>query len=219
MTEHAHQKTAATQDKILYQIKRLGPHTAKALSLRLDMTTMGVRQHLQQLEAAGLIESTEPEARKRGRPVRHWQLTQAGHNRFPDAHAQVTAEIIVSVRELLGDDALDQVIDARARQSMTVYQAALTGLPDLKSRLEALAQVRSDEGYMAEVIEEGGSYLLVENHCPICVAARTCQGFCRTELESFCRLFEGEARVEREDYLLDGARRCSYRITPLPAAN
>jgi predicted ArsR family transcriptional regulator len=32
---------------------------------------------------------------------------------------------------------------------------------------------------MAESHAEGGGYLFVENHCPICIAATACQGFCR----------------------------------------
>jgi hypothetical protein len=48
-----------------------------------------------------------------------------------------------------------------------------------------LAEALSREGYMAESWAEGGGYVLVENHCPICVAATSCQGFCRAELDTF----------------------------------
>ena len=70
------------------------------------------------------------------------------------------------------------------------------------------------EGYMAEIRrEEDGSWLLWESHCPICAAARTCRGFCRSELVLFRQLL-APATVEREQYLLEGAHRCLYRITP-----
>jgi predicted ArsR family transcriptional regulator len=72
---------------------------------------------------------------------------------------------------------------------------------------------------MAEVIEDDGQYLLLEHHCPICIAAKSCQGFCRSELEVFQKLFEKTASVTREDHLLDTARRCSYRIIPMVEAN
>jgi predicted ArsR family transcriptional regulator len=77
-----------------------------------------------------------------------------------------------------------------------------------------LAELRSAEGYMAEVAwdEDENCWLLRENHCPICAAASHCQGFCRTELELFRRVLHAE--VEREDHILLGARRCSYRIKP-----
>jgi predicted ArsR family transcriptional regulator len=79
----------------------------------------------------------------------------------------------------------------------------------------ALAQARDSEGYMAQVQPQGdGSFLLVENHCPICAAARECQGFCRSELALFQRALPGST-VERAEHLLSGARRCVYKITPV----
>lgn len=54
--------------------------------------------------------------------------------------------------------------------------------------------------------------LLVEDHCPICIAARSCQGFCRSELQLFQEVVGAEASVIREQHLLAGAARCVYRI-------
>ena len=44
--------------------------------------------------------------------------------------------------------------------------------------------------------EEDGSWLWWESHCPICSAARACQGLCRSELALFRRLL-APAEVER----------------------
>ena len=60
--------------------------------------------------------------------------------------------------------------------------------------------------------EDGGGWLLVEDHCPICSAASACQGFCRSELELFRKLLGNGTEVERVEHLLDGGRRCVYRI-------
>ncbi|MHC2298710.1 putative ArsR family transcriptional regulator [Rhizobium mongolense] len=85
---------------------------------------------------------------------------------------------------------------------------------DLASRVRQLTAIRTREGYMADSwMEEDGSFLLVENHCPICAAARACAGFCRSELETFRNVLG--ANVERSEHILLGARRCAYRISPL----
>lgn len=208
------EKLDSSQDKILYQIKRLGPLPAKVLADRLGMTTMGVRQHLAQLEADGLIQSGEPAPQKRGRPISSWSLTDSGHARFPDAHAQVTMELITSVRDELGEAALDKIINARAAQTLKHYRQELSGIADLEARVVKLARLRTDEGYMAEALAVSDDiYRLIEHHCPICIAAQTCQGFCRAELDTFEDLFKDVASVNREEFLLDGARRCSYTIT------
>lgn len=202
-----------SQDKILYQIKRLGPQTAKALSEKLNVTTMGIRQHLSLLEGQELIRACDPLPQKRGRPVKTWKLTGAGHARFPDAHAQVTTDLIINIRDLLGEAALDQIIEERAAKTLTHYESELSTIDSLEGKIKALAQLRSEEGYMAEFEKVSDTeYLLIEQHCPICIAASACHGFCRTELQSFQQLFKGVARVERKEYLLEGARRCTYLI-------
>lgn len=60
--------------------------------------------------------------------------------------------------------------------------------------------------------QDDGSWLLVENHCPICAAATVCQGFCRDELSLFRDLLGDRVSVNRGDHILAGARRCAYRI-------
>ncbi len=207
-------ETDSNQDKILYQIKRLGPLTVKSLAEKLGVTTMAIRQHLGQLEDEGLVASEAPIAQKRGRPVKSWKLTAAGHRRFPDAHAQVTTEIIASVSDLLGKEALDKVIQHRADHAYELYTAELSKCRGLADKVSKLAKLRTDEGYMAEVEKLSRSeFRLIENHCPICIAATSCQGFCRSELDTFRKLFGDEVSVTREDYLLEGARRCSYLIS------
>jgi predicted ArsR family transcriptional regulator len=54
--------------------------------------------------------------------------------------------------------------------------------------------------------------LLVENHCPICAAAKECQQFCRSELRVFQQALGDDVRVERVDHILAGARRCAYLV-------
>lgn len=206
---------ATSQDKILYQIKRLGPRTASELARLLGVTTMGIRQHLAQLERDSLVAALPGEAHGRGRPVRRWKLTGSGHGRFPDAHAQVTHDIIVSVRELLGEPAMDRIIEQRTADTLAHYRAEMRDAGTVQQKVEKLCELRSLEGYMAECMAaEGDDWLIIEHHCPICIAARACQGFCRSELDVFRLLFDGVARVEREDHLLHGARRCTYRISP-----
>ena len=203
-----------SQDKILYQLKRLGPLSAKQLGQALTMTTMGARQHLARLEEAGLVMTQPEESVGRGRPLKRWKLTEAGHGRFPDGHAQVTSDLLIAVTDLLGPDALDQLIERRTETTLKQYREVLDPLPDTFSKLQALAELRSQEGYMAEVEAAGDGFRLLEHHCPICIAATTCQGFCRSELRLFQDVLGPDVAVERIEHLLSGDRRCMYRIRP-----
>ena len=202
-----------TAEQILYLLKTHGPQSAQELAERLELTSMGARKQLENWQEKGLIGHYD-QADKIGRPTRRWHLTAAGHTRFPDRHGDLTVQIIQQVRSLFGAAALDRLIDARGLEAEAQYRAALAGMHDLGERLQALSAIRSAEGYMAELqIQEDGSFMLIENHCPICDAAKTCQSFCRSELEIFQNVLGKDCRVERSEHLLGGARRCAYRIT------
>ena len=203
-----------SQDRIMDRLKTRGPQSVKILSKQLGMTTMGVRQHLADLETKGLVLQTQEERQTRGRPVHLWKLSKSGHNRFPDSHAQTALELIDVIRSSLGEESLNQLIDSRSAKVQASYRAQLdASAPELQQQIERLAQLRSEEGYMAEVRLLPDGWMLIENHCPICSAATSCQQFCKSELEIFQRLFENEATVARTDHLLEGARRCAYKIT------
>ncbi len=209
-----------SQEKILYRLKTRGPQSVKILSNQLRMTTMGIRQHLAELEQTNLVTRTKEEKQTRGRPVHHWKLTQQGHQQFPDSHSQISLELINTIRSNLGETALNNLIEARSNQVFEEYREAIDQSNDeLGAKISILARSRSDEGYMSEVRLLPDGWLLVENHCPICAAAEACQQFCRSELTLFQQLLENKASVERVDHLLTGARRCSYKITPTSKAS
>jgi predicted ArsR family transcriptional regulator len=203
-----------TADRLLMLLKTRGAQTTRALAEVLEISVPGVQQQLNRLEADGLIESHATHGGV-GRPALRWSLTEEALHRFPDTHAELTVTLIDSIRRTLGEAALEAVISERETSSRTRYREGLSGLKTLKAKLNRLAELRSAEGYMTDVEAlPGRSWILAENHCPICAAARTCQGFCRHELEMFRDLLGSDVVVEREEYILSGGRRCAYRITP-----
>ena len=160
---------------------------------------------------SSMLAEAKAEVRGVGRPTQVWHLTAAGHARFPDTHSELTVQLLQTVRETFGEDAIERLIDVRERQTQALYEREMQGVVGLKARVERLAQLRSREGYMAQCSEQpDGALILVENHCPICAAATACQGFCRAELQVFEQVLQ--AKVERVEHIQLGARRCAYRI-------
>lgn len=203
-----------TTDKIIQLLKLHGPLTAKTLAEELALTTMGVRQHLQALEEAGDVD-IEDRVEGRGRPTRYWGLTEQSRTHFADRHGELTVQLIDSVKMIFGDRGLEKLIDHREQSALLQYSAAMLGATDIPTRLAILAQLRSNEGYMATMEQIDGVYFLLENHCPICAAATHCLNFCRSELQLFQQLFADIALVSREEHIIEGARRCAYRMHPL----
>ena len=200
--------------RLLYLIKSRGPQSTQAVASALAITLPGARKHLNSLLERDLV-AFEDVARSVGRPKRLWRLTLAAERRFPDTHAALTLEIIGSARQIFGEEGLDRLISDREKAMAERYNTALSVCKSLSEKVARLAEIRSKEGYMAQsqTLSEG-AFLLVENHCPICAAARVCQGFCRSELRLFAQALGPGARIERAEHILTGARRCAYRITP-----
>jgi predicted ArsR family transcriptional regulator len=208
--------TAALSDakrRVLERLKRVEGATAAELAAAFEVSEAGIRQHLDGLKGHGLVERRSVATRARGRPPVRWSLTALAAELFPDRHADLTVELLDSIRAAVGEEGLDRVIDARARRQQTAYQRVV---PDatapLRRRVAALARQRTAEGYMAEARVDGDTVLLIEHHCPVCVAAAACTGLCRGELELFRTVLGTDVDVERTQHLLAGDPRCVYRI-------
>ncbi len=199
------------RDRLLFLLKTEGPQSTAALGAALGLTGEAARQQLAKLAEDGLVEGVSEAGGGRGRPRQTWQLTGAGHRSFPDGHADMALALIDAIGAELGPDALETVIAARERKTEALYRETLADAPTLADRIARLAALRMAEGYMASWWQEDdGCFILVENHCPICAAASACRNFCRSELDIFRNVLV--APVERTEHLLQGARRCAYRI-------
>jgi predicted ArsR family transcriptional regulator len=205
--------------RILDRLKRADTLTAPEVAAAFDLTDTAVRQHLEALEQAGLVERTASRPQGRGRPPVRWRLTPLAHDLFPDRHADLTVELIAAIRESVGEEGLDRIVASRAARQRAAYRKAL---PDparssVKVRVRRLADLRSAEGYLAEAVPDGRDMLLLEHHCPICDAASVCQGLCRAELELFQEALGDDVTVTRTQHVLSGGLRCAYRISPRSA--
>lgn len=193
-------------------LKMHGRLSAAALGDMLGTTSEAARQQLVRLAEEGLVEAQSLSSGV-GRPTQLWALTAAAQTRFPDTHAALTVQLLDIIRAELGDAALDTIIATRETNTRLAYENVVDGAAALRDRVAALADLRTEEGYMAAWSEQpDGSLLLVENHCPICAAATACQGFCRSELEVFRAVLGPDVDVERHEHIVSGGRRCSYTI-------
>ncbi len=206
-----------TKRRLVDLLKRSDENKVSDLAAKLGVTDNAVRQHLEDLEASGLVSRrTIPNEGRRGRPSSAWQLTDLATELFPDRHADLTVELIDAIREATGEEGLDEVIRVRSKRQLDAYQRIVGGDDTpLTDRVDSLAGQRTAEGYLAEVTAlDNGALLLVEHNCPICDAAASCQNLCREELEIFQSVLGKHVSVERTTHVLAGDQRCSYEIRP-----
>lgn len=95
-----------------------GEATSLLISEELSITKEGARKHLLNLADEGLI---RPNVKSEGvgRPSTYYILTEKGLAQFPDTHAEVTVQLLKSVKNLLGENALDLLISDREKIPMT----------------------------------------------------------------------------------------------------
>ena len=201
-----------SRQAILRLLKQQGPSDSEAVAAQLGISAMAVRQHLYALRTQKLVTYQE-EQRPVGRPAKMWSLTPAAAPFFPDAHAGLTVNLLNAAEQTFGKQGIVRVVLQCAQQQIENYQSRIPARASLQNRLATLISIRNEEGYMAEVQRQpDGSFLLIENHCPISAAANTCPKLCDAELEVFRAILGEGVVIERTEHMLAGARRCVYRI-------
>jgi len=201
-----------SRQAIVHLLKQQGPGDSEALAGQLGISAMAVRQHLYALREQKLVTYQE-EQRPIGRPAKMWSLTPTAESHFPNAHAGLTVSLLNAVEQTFGEEGVKRVVLQSTHQQIENYRSRIPGRASLQNRLKALISLRNEEGYMAEVQRQpDGSFVLIQNHCPICAAATACSKLCDVELEAFRAILKEDEVIERTEHMLAGARRCVYRI-------
>ena len=201
------ERVPGTREQILVLLRRHGRLSAPRLADLLGINSVGVRRHLGLLERDGLVESTVEKPR-RGRPAAVYRLTDAGLERFPRHYDEVAREALAFLKDH-DATALAQFLAWRNERLAASYAGRVEGAT-LAERTDALAEVLSEQGFMAEVESAPGGLRLCQHNCTVEHLAAELPDLCASEAELFERLLG--TRVEREATVFDGAVRCVTRI-------
>ena len=200
--------TNDTRTNIINLLKINGKMTINEVSTQLDMSSMGVRQHLNSLEREGLVEYSRQKP-SRGRPKYIYTLTEQAKEMFPESYKSLTIEVLEEAEDIGGENLVNQLFTKRMESQIQSYTKRLQG-KNLNKKVKELAKIRSEEGYMAKISKNGDNYSLVEHHCPISMIAKKYRILCETEKKLFQRVLGVE--VKREHHLMCGSHKCSYYI-------
>ncbi|SMF85765.1 transcriptional regulator [Paenibacillus uliginis N3/975] len=221
MRQNQNKKDASmnTRRAIINLLKEHAGMDVVALSDHFSLNGMAIRQHLNALQEEGLV-TYEEEARPMGRPTKLWKLTPAADRFFSSGYSDLSLSLIHSMKEAFGSEGMDKLLAVRNKKMQKQYLNYIGDTSVTRERLEKLAEIRTNEGYMAEIKqEEDGCFLFIEKHCPICEAAATCAGLCKNELQLFHQVLGNDVTVERVEYILSGGRSCVYRVQKMATKN
>lgn len=197
----------ATPDRLLSYL-RDGAQTAQQLARKAGLDPSSARRHLEMLAAAGHVERDD-RRQGRGRPRRHYRLSQQGWETFPRDYAYLLEAMLAKVGAQAGREA---VLDAFG----AIADDLAASVPSGPDRAEGLCRMYNDLGFEAS-LERGEATTLVQRNCPFLRAARADpEALCDCLDEGIIRRALPGARVELVSCLATGDAQCRHRIEETP---
>jgi predicted ArsR family transcriptional regulator len=197
-----------SQRAILDLMKYQGEMTVPRLAGLLSLNVETVRDHVRRLIAEDLVRREGSVREGPGRPEIIYGLTADAEILFPRREAEMlqrlAEHLIGSGNQQLLHDFFDGWLDER-RESALARVRHLEG----RARLDEVAAVMSEFGFMAVVDEAPDGPRLRLCHCPIRGLVDATKIPCRAEI-GFVKELLGETLI-RERYIPAGDASCTYR--------
>lgn len=130
---------------------------------------------------------------------------------FPNQYDVLATELMDELHDMFDDSFVGKLFERRMKKLEQKYQMAVSG-QGFEKRLETLAQIQDDDGYMVRLEKNSdGTYSFEEANCPISRVAIRYRQVCQCELSLFSALLD--AHVERTECMADGGAKCRYLCT------
>lgn len=223
MTEQHRAVGTDTRGDVMRALLTLGPVTATDIAEQLGLSAAGVRRHLDKLLESELAETCDPravagEGVTRGRPAKHFRLTENGRRSFGTNYDGLAVDAVEMIKALGGEDAVRHFARARIEKVLAEAEADDSGNPDdearTKATVQAIADVLDRHGYAASVSSAGNGIQLCQHHCPVSEVASAHPEICEAEHEAISALVG--RHVQPLALIADGNGICTTNI-PLVA--
>jgi DeoR family transcriptional regulator, suf operon transcriptional repressor len=202
---------SSAKREILLLLKQRPDLSLADVASARGVSKVAALRHLSALEEEGFVERSY-ERQAIGRPSVHFRLSRRSAGIFPQSYAQMSLTAFEFIERKLGRDAVVGLLQERAHEVAAQSRPRLTA-PQLAQRVEALAHLRSEGGYMAEVGGRKGSTVEMREHnCPILAIAGQYPEACEVER----RMFESmlKAKVETSHRVVAGDPVCRFLVRP-----
>ena len=207
----------------------MGPCTAATLGGRLGLTPAAIRRHLDNLLAEGMIETRTARTygnRGRGRPAKVFVITDAGRSAFEHAYDDLATSALRLLERTHGPQAVAEFARQQVAETERRYLPVVAQAGDLRTRVQALADALSADGYAAaagpapaagmaraaDVVGNGEQ--ICQHHCPVAHVAAEFPQLCEAETEAFGRLLG--TPVRRLATIAHGDGICTTHVTCAP---
>jgi DeoR family suf operon transcriptional repressor len=191
-------------------LKRSQPLTAKELAQRHGVSAAAVRRHLKELEAEQLVVYRR-ERRRKGAPAFVYRLSPAGEGLFPRGYQEALEAALRFLERNGGRDAVRRFFSERFAAVAESLRPRIEGAP-LRQRLEAVTEVLSQQGFMAEWSVGEGVLRMAEHNCAVQAVAERYPEICEEERRFLRRVLGAE--IDRRHHIASGCNACEYVVEP-----
>ena len=168
--------------------------SAEALAGILRVSPAAVRQHLDTLQAYGLV-SRRKEVTRPNRPAFLYRLSPSGTRAFPKRYDLLLGLVVDVVLERDGPEAVDEILRASARRLAEHVRERFPG-GDERRRWEILIGWLEDElAWRADVGEQDGRRRITIHQCPFHDVAQQYPRICGVFFGALIRALYGDVAV------------------------
>ncbi len=200
---------AGAKHAILLHLKQHGSTSLADIARAAGVSKTAALTHLERLESQGWVERSFQRGAV-GRPPVCFRLSPRSTQLFPQGYSEVSRAALGFIERRLGRPAVLELLQERAHDLADRNRSRI-GAERLSERVDRLATIRSEGGYMAEVgVRRRGAVELREHNCPILALVGEDPEACDIERRMFESLLR--ARVGVSHRVVAGDPVCRFWI-------
>lgn len=197
-----------TRRQILDILKKRGRATLEELAREVALSPVTVRVHLSVLQRDDLVNVEEVRGRV-GRPYFVYSLTEEAEDLFPKRYHVLANRLLVGIDEVLTPELRSLLLSQIAEKWAAERGARLAG-KELAEKVAEIAQIRTEEGAIADWEKTEDGYVLRQYNCPNLLVSRAHSQVCTIEENYLARLMD--TPLVRLGCIGQGDRVCSFLI-------
>jgi DeoR family transcriptional regulator, suf operon transcriptional repressor len=212
MPPGAYQKKESATYQILEFLQRRGAAAIKELEQHLGVTTTAVRQHLNMLQAEGLLERRAVHDGV-GRPHHVYTVTDKARELFACHCDDLALTLLQEVLALEGKEKTSLLLERVGHRLANRYAQSVRATL-LQERVEELAGVLYEQGVLTDVAPADDNTIILKTYnCPYHELAQEHREICEMD-EGMMRQLLG-SDVNLSACIMDGHGSCSFVVSRL----
>jgi len=198
----------SSKDLILTNLKVNSGMSVDELAVELDITPMGVRQHLALMEREELVKK-EKNRRPVGRPNFIYSLTEKAEDLFPKSYDDFITGILRDITYIDGEEKIKAIFEARKNRiyGSLQYRFAQEKLVD---RVNTLSKHLNENDHFSVVCKEKQNIVLTKYNCPLLMISKEFPYLCQCEKSLYQALLAADVSIDHSQ--ASGEKSCRFLI-------